>query len=88
MKNNLADFLSLSEEYDLAPLKLKTEQAAIRMLTADNMVDIYILSGLHHAGDLREATELFIKENKSKLLASPLNYPTNVLKDILRLIVS
>ena len=88
LKDNLDSFLTLSELYELDPLKLQTEEAAAEAMTTDNMVDMFALSDLHNAGNLKEASVLFIKKNRDKLPELDLvGIPANVVSDVLSLLV-
>ena len=88
LKENLNSFFTLSELYDLAPLKLQTEEAAAEAMTTDNMVDMFVLSDLHNADNLKEASEMFLKENRDKLRELDLSgYPANIVSDILCLLI-
>ena len=55
LKDNLESFMTLSELYDLAPLKHQTEVAAIEKMKTENMMDMFFLSNLHKADSLKEA---------------------------------
>ena len=90
LRDNLDIFMTLSELYDLAPLKHQTEKVAFEHLTTDNMVDMFALSSLHNANNLKEDSELFIKKNRDKLKDIDLSgcgYPADVISDIVRLLV-
>ena len=87
LKNNLDSFMSLSGMYDLAPLKLQTEEAAIESMTTDNMIDHLMIADLHNAENLMGASELFIKRNRDKLPESGLgDYPPNIVNKVIRLV--
>ena len=82
--------MTLSELYDLAPLKHQTEEVASDQMTTDNMVDMFVLSDLHDASILKDASELFIRRNKDKLKELDLigyGYPAKVISDVLHLVV-
>ena len=54
------------------------------------MIDMFVLSSLHNADNLKEASEFFIKKNKDKLKELDLigcGYPAKAISDILRLVV-
>ena len=90
LKDNLDSFMSLSELYDLAPLKHQTEEVASEQITTDNMVDMFVLSDLHNANILKEASEFFIKKNKEKLKELDFigcGYTAKVISEVLRLLV-
>ena len=87
LKDNMDIFMTLSELYDLAPLKHQTEEVAVEEMTTDNMVDMFVLSDLHNAANLKEASELFIRKNKDKLKdLIGCGYPAKVISDIFNLI--
>ena len=66
-EGNLRCFLELAEKYDLPHLKEEVEELAIRKLTVENMVDMFLLADLHSAENLRMAAEDFIKTNRMKV---------------------
>ena len=83
LEANLASFFELSGLYDLTPLKLLTEEAAIGMVSRDNMVDLYVLGDLHSA-NLKTEAEAFIKRNRKELKEMDLSgYPHAVVIDLL-----
>ena len=57
----------MAEKYDLPHLKEEVEELAIRKLTVENMVDMFLLADLHSAENLRMAAEDFIKTNRIKV---------------------
>merc|ERR1711915_93398 len=90
LRDNLDIFMTLSELYDLAPLKHQTEEVAVEQMTTDNMVDMFVLSDLHNADNLKEASEFFIKKNKDKLKELDLigcGHPAKVISDVLHLLI-
>ena len=87
LEANLASFFNLAGFYELAPLKLLTEEAAIGMLSVENMVDLFVLGDLHSAS-LKSEAETFIRRNKKELKEMDLSgYPKNVVTDLLRLLI-
>ena len=66
-EGNLRSFLELAEKYDLPHLKEEVEELAIRKLTVENMVDMFLLADFHSAEGLRNAAEGFIKTNRMKV---------------------
>ena len=66
-EGNLRCFLELSEKYNIPHLKKEVEELAMRKLTVENMVDIYLLADFHSAEDLRTAAEAFIRTNRMKV---------------------
>lgn len=88
LEANLASFFDLAGMYDLAPLKLLTEQAAIGMLSGDTMVDLFVLGDLHSAASLKTEAEAFIKRNRKELKEIDLSsYPHTVVTDLVRLLI-
>ena len=87
LEANLASFFDLAGLYDLAPLKLLTEEAAIGMLSVENMVDLFVLGALHSAS-LKSEAEAFIKRNKKELKEMDLTvYPPRIINDVVRLLI-
>ena len=87
LEANLASFFELAGMYDLGPLKLLTEEAAIGMLSADNMVDLYVLGDLHSAANLKTEAKACIRKNRKELQEMDLSgYPHAVVTDLLRLL--
>ena len=88
LETNLTSFLELSGQYDLAPLKLLTEEAAIGMICSENMVDLYVLADLHTNEKLKNAARLFIKKNREELKKKDLTvYPHSVMNDLVRILI-
>ena len=67
IEEHLEDFLTLADSYDVAPLKLQVEEAAVQLLTTDNMVDMFYLGDLYCATQLKEASEFLMSRNKEVL---------------------
>ena len=87
LQTNLAIFFNLAGLYDLASLKLLTEEAAIGILSVENMVDLFVLGDLHSAS-LKSEAETFIRRNKKELKEMDLTgYPPRVINDVLRLLI-
>ena len=63
-EGNLPCFLELAEKYDLPHLKEEVEDLAIRKMTMENMVDMFLLADLHSAENLRDVAEDFIRTNR------------------------
>ena len=57
----------MAEKYDIPLLKKEVEQTAIRKLSVENMVDMFLLADFYTAKDLKKAAEVFIKSNKAKV---------------------
>ena len=88
LNGNLAGFFELAGLYELAPLKLLTEEAAIGMLSVENMIDLFVLGDLHSAANLKTEAETFIRRNKKKLKEMELSgYPHHVVTNLLRLLI-
>ena len=66
-ERNLRCLLELAEKFDLPHLKEEVEELAIRKLTVENMVDMFLLADIHSAKDLKTAAEGFIKTNRIKV---------------------
>ena len=88
LQANLASFFDLAGFYDLTPLKLLTEEAAIEMMTVENMRELYVLADLHTAADLKTEVEAFIRRNKKELKGIDLSaYPSDIVNGVVRLLV-
>ena len=61
----MESFLALAECYDLKPLKLQTEEAAIDKITVGNMITMFALADRYNAENLKEVAEFVIKSNKN-----------------------
>ena len=66
-EENLECFLDLAEKYDLPHLKEEVEGLAIRMLSVENMVNMFLLADLYSAQELKNEAEDFIKTNRIKV---------------------
>ena len=87
LEENLETFLALSEFYDVKPLKLQTEEAAIEKITVGNMIDMFALADRYNAENLKEVSKFFIKTNKNVLKDQDLSgVPANVFTEIFRLL--
>ena len=87
LDENLEDFLTLADSYDVASLKLQVEEAAVKLLTTENMVDMFYWGDLYHATQLKEASEFLISRNKEVLKEMDLSrFPANVLAAILKIV--
>ena len=86
LEGNLESFLTLADSYDMARLKLEVEEAAIKLLSTKNMVDMLYLGDLYHANQLKEASEFLISRNKEILKEMDLTrFPAIFITTILRL---
>ena len=66
-EGNLGCFLELSEKYDIPHLKKEVEGLAMRKLSVENMLDMFLLADLYSAEDLRTAAESFMRTNRLKV---------------------
>ena len=88
LNGNLAGFFELAGLYELAPLKLLTEEAAIEMLSVENMVALFVLGDLHSAANLKTQAEAFMRRKKKELKEMDLSgFPRQVVTDLLRLLI-
>ena len=88
LQANLASFFELAGQYNLAPLKTLTEEAAIQLLSLENMIELYVLGDLHSAASLKREAKAFIKRNKKELKKMDLTgFPHEVITEILRLLI-
>ena len=87
LEENLESFLALAECYDLKPLKLQTEEAAIDKITVGNMITMFALADRYNAENLKEVAEFVIKSNKNILKDQDLStVPTDVFTEVFRLL--
>ena len=71
----------------MASLKLQVEEAAVKLLTTENMVDMLYLGDLYRATHLEEASEFLISRNKGMLKGQDLSrFPATFITDVLRLL--
>ena len=66
-EGNIRCFLDFAEKYDIPHLKQKVERLAMRKLTMENMVDMFLLADFYSADDLKKLVEFFIKSNRLKV---------------------
>ena len=87
-QTNLASFFELAGQYNLAPLKTLTEEAAIQLLSVENMIELYVLGDLHSAASLKSEAGAFIKRNRKELQEMDMTgYPPTVITDVMRLLI-
>ena len=87
LEENLESFITLPDSYDVAPLKLQVEEAAVELLTTENMVDMFYWGDLYNASQLKEASEFLISRNKEVLKEMDLSrFPANVFSAILKVV--
>ena len=60
-------FMELADKYDIPRLKKEVEELAIKKLSVENMVAIFLLADLYSAKNLRTEAEAFIKTNRLKV---------------------
>ena len=66
-EGNLGCYLELSEKYNIPHLKKEVEGLAMRKLSVENMLDMFLLADLYSAEDLRTAAESFIRTNRLRV---------------------
>ena len=87
LASNLSSFMKLAELYNLKPLKAQTEDAAIKSLTMENVVEMFSLANLHNARKLKKASKFFILENKKILGEQDLSQvPQSVMTELFKLV--
>ena len=87
LQENFDSFLALAEFYDVKPLKLQTEEAAIEKITVGNMIDMFALADRYNAENLKEVSECLIKTNRNVLKDQDLSgVPANVFTEVFRLL--
>ena len=88
LQTNLASFFELAGQYNLAPLKTLTEEAAMELLSVENMIKLYVLGDLHSAASLKSETKAFIRRNKKELKEMDLTgFPPKVISEVVRLLI-
>ena len=87
LKQNLSSFLAISDFYHLETLKVQTEDAAIKSLNIENVVEMFSLANLHKAIKVKKAIKFFILENKKKLAEQDLSQvPQSLLMELFKLV--
>ena len=87
LEGHLEEFLTLADSYDVASLKLQVEEAAVKLLTTENMVDMFYWGDLYHATKLKEASEFLISRNRGVLKGQDLSrFPASFITDVLQLL--
>ena len=87
LETNLSIFMKLSDFYNLDPLKSQVEDAAIKSLTLENVVEMFSLANLHKAETLKRASRYFIIENKKTLGQQDLSQvPPSVMTELFKLL--
>ena len=83
LKANISSFLALSDFYQLEPLKVQTEDAALKNLSVENVVEMFSLAKIHRVKKLRKASKIFILENKKILGQQDLSQvPPGVMEEL------
>ena len=87
MGSNISSFLELSVLYNLDQLKAQVEDSAIQNMTMENVVEMFSLANIYNAGTLKEATEIFILENKKILGEQDFSQvPQDVMTELFKLV--
>ena len=87
LETNLSSFMKLSDYYHLEPLKAQVEDAAIKSLSIENVVEMFSLANLHNAQILKKASRYFILENKKILGQQDLSQvPPSVMTELFKLL--
>ena len=87
LEGNLESFLTLSDSYDMADLKLEVEKAAVQLLSTENMLDMFYWGDLYHFNQLKDASQFLIERNKENLKEMDLSrFPADFIATILRLV--
>ena len=87
LETNLSSFMKLSDYYHLEPLKAQVEDAAIKSLSIENVVEMFSLANLHNAEILKKASRFFILENKKILGQQDLSMvPPSVMTELFKLL--
>lgn len=67
----VVSLLILANEYLLDELRILCEKRASKMITVDNISQLFLLSAGHNASALRDACGAFVEENKVALVKDP-----------------
>ena len=87
MEENLESFLTLADFYDVASLKLQVEEAAVQLLSTENMLDMFYMGDLYRATQLKEASKFLISRNRDILKGLDLSrFPAAFIDDVLRIL--
>ena len=87
LETNLSSFMKLSDYYHLEPLKAQVEDAAIKSLSIENVVEMFSLANLHNSKILKKASRYFILENKKILGQQDLSQvPPSVMTELFKLL--
>lgn len=68
---DVISLLILANEYVLDDLRILCEKRASKMITVDNISQLFLLSAGHNASVLRDACGTFVEENKTALVKDP-----------------
>ena len=87
LASNLSSFMKLADLYNLKPLRAQTEDAAIKSLTMENVVEMFSLANLHKARKLKKASKFFILENRKILGEQDFSQvPQSVMAELFKLL--
>ena len=87
LESNLSSFLRLADFYHLETLKAQVEEAAIKSLNLENVVEMFSLANLYNTGTLKKVTKFFIMENKRIIGEQDLSrVPQNVMTELFKLL--
>ena len=64
IKDNFSSYMVLAKQWELPAMKQQVEDEAIRVLSQDNMVELYFLGDEHKAERLKTEAKKGIKKNK------------------------
>ena len=87
LASNISSFMKLADLYNLKPLRAQTEDAAIKSLTMENVVEMFSLANLHKARKLKEASTFFILDNRKILGEQDFSQvPQSVMAELFKLL--
>ena len=79
--------MKLADLYNLEPLRAQTEDAAIKSLIMENVVEMFSLANLHKARKLKKASKFFILENRKILGEQDFSQvPQSVMAELFKLL--
>ena len=87
LEANISSFLDLAELYSLERMKAQVEDVAIKTLNIENVIEMFSLADQFNAGTLKEATKIFILENKKMIGQQDLSQvPQDVMTELFKLV--
>ena len=87
LEANISSFLDLAELYSLERMKAQVEDVAIKSLNIENVIEMFSLADQFNAGALKEATKIFILENKKMIGQQDLSQvPQDVMTELFKLV--